>query len=288
PLAAMKEALRTIGGVICGAGDDLAPADRRLYALRDVTGTVESIPLIASSIMSKKIASGTAGLVLDVKVGSGAFLPEVPRARELATTMVGLGRDHGVDTVALLTDMDTPLGWACGNALEVTESIEVLQGGGPEDLREVTVALAREMVGLAGLDADPADVLASGRALDVFDAMVRVQGGDPEAPRPTSSEVVTVAAPATGILRRLDARSVGVAAWRLGAGRARKEHPVSACAGVVCQAKPGDPVTEGDTVMELHVDDPARLDGALAALEGALEVGPEAPAPRPLVIDRIG
>ncbi len=287
-LSALRDALTTVGCVICGAGDDLAPADRRLYALRDVTGTVESIPLIASSIMSKKIASGTAGLVLDVKVGSGAFLPEVPRARELATTMVGLGRDHGVDTVALLTDMDTPLGWACGNALEVTESIEVLQGGGPEDLREVTVALAREMVGLAGLDADPADVLASGRALDVFDAMVRVQGGDPEAPRPTSSEVVTVAAPATGILRRLDARSVGVAAWRLGAGRARKEDPVSACAGVVCQAKPGDPVTEGDTVMELHVDDPARLDGALAALEGALEVGPEAPAPRPLVIDRIG
>ncbi|CAN5630244.1 thymidine phosphorylase [soil metagenome] len=288
PLAAMKEALRTIGGVICGAGDDMAPADRRLYALRDVNGTVESIPLIASSIMSKKIASGTAGLVLDVKVGSGAFLPEVPRARELATTMVALGRDHGLEMVALLTDMDAPLGRACGNALEVTESIEVLQGGGPDDLREVTLALAREMVGLAGLDADPADVLASGRALDVFDAMVRAQGGDPKAPLPTSSEVVTVAAPATGILRRLDARSVGVAAWRLGAGRARKEDPVSACAGVVCQAKPGDPVTEGDTVVELHVDDPARLDGALAALEGALEVGPEAPAPRPLVIDRIG
>ena len=286
-LADLREALATVGGVICGAGDDLAPADRRLYALRDVTATVEAIPLIASSIMSKKIASGTAALVLDVKVGSGAFLPEVDRARELAETMVGLGRDHGVRTVALLTDMDAPLGRACGNALEVTESLEVLQGGGPDDLRTVTLALAEEMLALAGLDADPAEVLASGRALDTFDAMVRRQGGDPEAPLPTSSEVVVVPAPATGVLRRLDARAVGEAAWRLGAGRALKEHPVSASAGVVCRAKPGDAVTEGDPVLELHLDDPDRLDGALAALERAVEVGEAPPAPRPLVLDRI-
>ncbi len=286
-LDAMREALRTIGGVICGAGDDLAPADRRLYALRDVTATVEAIPLIASSIMSKKIASGTSALVLDVKVGSGAFLPEVERAEELAATMVGLGHDHGVATVALLTDMDTPLGRACGNGLEVTESIEVLQGGGPDDLRTVTLALAEEMVALAELDADPAEVLDSGRALDTFDAMVRRQGGDPEAPLPTSAEVVEVPAPASGWLRRLDARAVGEAAWRLGAGRARKEHPVSPSAGVVCRAKPGDRVAEGDVVLELHLDDPSRLDGARAALEGAIEIGPEPPVPRPLVVDRI-
>ena len=287
PLDEMRRVLAAVGGVICGAGDDLAPADRRLYALRDVTATVEAIPLIASSIMSKKIASGTRALVLDVKVGSGAFLPEVERARELAETMVGLGRDHGVATVALLTDMDAPLGRACGNALEVTESIEVLQGGGPEDLREVTLALAREMVALAGLDADPAEVLASGRALDVFDAMIRAQGGDPEAPLPTAPEVVEVPAPAAGVLRRLDARAVGVAAWRLGAGRARKEDPVSAAAGIVCRAKPGDAVEEGACVLELHVDDPDRLEGALVALDGAIEVGPTPVDPRPLVVDRI-
>ncbi len=287
PLDQMREVLSTVGGVICGAGDDLAPADRRLYALRDVTATVEAIPLIASSIMAKKIASGTAALVLDVKVGSGAFLPEVDRARELAAAMVGLGRDHGVRTVALLTAMDAPLGRACGNALEVTESIEVLQGGGPDDLREVTLALAREMVELAGLDADPAAVLASGRALDVFDAMVRAQGGDPEAPLPAAPEVVPVPAPSSGYLARLDARPVGVAAWRLGAGRARKEDPVSPAAGIVCLAKPGDQVEAGAPVLELHVDDPDRLDGALAALDGAIDVTAEPPPPRPLVIDRI-
>ncbi len=286
-LPAMREALATVGGVICGAGDDLAPADRRLYALRDVTATVEAIPLIASSIMSKKIASGTAALVLDVKVGSGAFLPEEERARELAATMVGLGRDHGVETVALLTDMDTPLGRAAGNALEVAEALEVLGGSGPGDLREVTLALAREMVALAGLDVDPADVLASGRARVTFDAMVRAQGGDPGAPLPTSSQVVPVAAPASGVLQRLDARAVGVAAWRLGAGRAHKQDAVSASAGIVCRAKPGDVVAEGDTVLELHLDDPDRLDGARAALEGAIELGPEPSAPRPLVLDRI-
>jgi len=287
PLDRMRSLLSEVGGFICGAGDDLAPADRRLYALRDVTATVESIPLIASSIMAKKIASGTDALVLDVKVGAGAFLPDLDRTRELAQTMVSLGRDHGVRTVALLTAMDAPLGRACGNALEVTEAIEVLQGGGPSDVLEVTLVLAAEMVALAGLDANPARVLESGAALDAFDAMVRGQGGDPEAPLPAASEVVEVRAQGSGWVRRLDARAVGIAAWRLGAGRAAIDDEVSAAAGVLCRAKPGEAVEEGDVVLELHVDDPTRVSGALAALEGAIEVGHQPPGPQPLVIDRI-
>jgi thymidine phosphorylase len=284
---AMSRVLSTVGGMICGAGDHLVPADRRLYALRDVTATVESIPLIASSIMAKKIASGTGALVLDVKVGSGAFLPDAEQGQELAHTLVELGRAHGVATVALLTAMDTPLGRACGNALEVAEAIEVLRGGGPPDVIEVTLALAREMAALAGLDADPAAVLASGRALDTFDAMVRAQGGDPEAPLPAAPEVVPVTAPSAGHLARLDARAVGIAAWRLGAGRARQDDTVNPAAGVVCVAKPGDTVAEGDVVLELHVDDPDRLDGALAALDEAITVTPDPPPPRPLLLDRI-
>tara|TARA_B100000315_G_scaffold5926_1_gene5956 strand:+ start:659 stop:1933 length:1275 start_codon:yes stop_codon:yes gene_type:complete len=285
--AAMVEVLRTVGGVIAGATEDLAPADRRLYALRDVTSTVDSIPLIASSIMSKKIAEGTESLVLDVKVGSGAFLPEVDRARELAQTMVGLGEHNGVRTVALLTAMDTVLGRTAGNALEVTESVEVLDGGGPPDLVEVTLALADEMVALAGLDADPAEVLASGRARAVWDDMVRAQGGDPSATLPVAPHVETVVADASGVLGRLDCLSVGIAAWRLGAGRARKEDPVSAAAGIVCLAKPGDPVEVGQPVLELHADDPARFATAREALEGAIEVSDEPPTPMPLIVDRI-
>jgi thymidine phosphorylase len=280
--------LRDVGAVICAAGDGLAPADRKLYALRDVTATVEAIPLIASSIMSKKIAEGTDALVLDVKVGSGAFLPDLDRARELAQTMVGLGRAHGVRTVALLTDMEAPLGAAAGNGLEVTESIEVLQGGGPADLREVTLALAHEMLSLAGIDgADPAAALDDGSAMDVFDRMIRAQGGDPEAPLAVAPFVRTVPAPAAGFVRRLDARAVGIGAWRLGAGRARKEDPVSPSAGIVCMAKPGDEVAAGQPLLELHADDEGRFDGAVAALTGAIEIGPEPPEPRPLVIERI-
>ena len=280
--------LSTSGAVICAASDDLAPADRKLYALRDVTGTVEAIPLIASSIMSKKIAEGTESLVLDVTVGSGAFLPSLDQARLLAETMVGIGADHGVRTVAVLTDMDAPLGRACGNALEVTESIEVLQGGGPDDVREVTLALAREMVALAGLAVDPAEVLASGAATKAFDVMIRAQDGDPEAPLPQAEFVRTVPSPAAGFIRRLDAKAVGVAAWRLGAGRARKEDPVSAAAGIVCLAKPGDRVEAGQPLLELHTDDDGRLDAAVAALAEAIELGPEPAEPRPLVIERIG
>ncbi|MFO7278782.1 MAG: thymidine phosphorylase [Thermoanaerobacterales bacterium] len=292
PAERIVEQLRDVGAVICAASESLCPADRKLYALRDVTATVEAIPLIASSIMSKKIAEGTEALVLDVKVGSGAFLPELDRARRLAETMVELGRAHGVRTVALITDMDTPLGRACGNALEVAEAVEVLDGGGPPDLVEVTLALATEMCRLAGLPTDgpdgPAAVLADGRARAVWDRMVAAQGGDPRAPLPEAPIVHEVRAPAGGHLRRLDARAVGVAVWRLGAGRSRKEDPVSPSAGAVCLRKPGDRVEEGEPLLLLHADDEGRLPGALAALEGAIEVGPEPPAPRPLVVERIG
>jgi thymidine phosphorylase len=280
--------LRSVGAVICAASDRLCPADRKLYALRDVTATVEAIPLIASSIMAKKIAEGTGALVLDVKVGAGAFLPEIDRARRLAETMVALGQAEGVRTVALLTAMDAPLGRAAGNGLEVAESVATLAGDGPADLVEVTLALAREMVTLAGVDADPAAALADGRARAVWDDMIRAQGGDPGAPLAEAAERHAVVAPATGWLRRLDARAVGVAVWRLGAGRSRKEHPVSPTAGAVCLRKPLDHVEAGEPVLELHVDDPARLPDALAALDGAIEIGPEPPEPRPLVIERIG
>jgi thymidine phosphorylase len=288
--------LRDVGAVICAASETLCPADRKLYALRDVTATVEAIPLIASSIMSKKIAEGTESLVLDVKVGSGAFLPELDRARRLAETMVSLGQAHGVRTVALITDMESPLGRACGNGLEVTESVETLRGGGPPDLVELTLALAREMVALAGLGgrdgpdgpgADPAAALADGRAFAVWDAMIRAQGGDPSARLPLAPVQHEVTARSGGYLRRLDARAIGVAVWRLGAGRSRKEDPVSPTAGALCVRKPGDRVAGGEPVLVLHVDDPARLDGALAALAGAIDVGPEPPEPRPLIVDRI-
>ena len=232
--------LEDVGAVICAAGAGLAPADKKLYALRDVTGTVEAIPLIASSIMSKKIAEGTGALVLDVKVGSGAFMKDVDSARELAQTMVALGTDAGVRTVALLTNMQTPLGLTAGNALEVRESVEVLAGGGPEDVVELTLALAREMLAAAGrTDVDPADALRDGRAMDVWKAMIRAQGGDPDAELPTARETHEVLAPADGVLTELDAYKVGVAAWRLGAGRARKEDPVQAGAGVEMHYKPG-------------------------------------------------
>jgi thymidine phosphorylase len=283
----MVAQLRDVGAVICAASETLCPADRKLYVLRDVTATVEAIPLIASSIMCKKIAEGTAALVLDVKIGSGAFLPEIDRARQLAETMVTLGQDYGVRTVALITDMDTPLGRACGNGLEVAEAVEVLRGGGPPDLVEVTLTLAREMLALAGIDADPAAALTDGRAHAVWDTMIRAQGGDPEAPLPVASVTHQVPAPAGGYLRRLDARAVGEAVWRLGAGRSRKEDPVSPTAGAVCLRKPGDAVEAGEPVLVLHVDDTDRLDGALAALHGAIEVGPEPPDPRPLIVDRI-
>lgn len=279
--------LQDVGAVIAAATADLAPADRVLYALRDVTGTVASIPLIASSIMSKKIAEGTAGLVLDVKFGSGAFLPDPAMGKELARTMVGLGHAHRVNTVALLTDMDQPLGLAAGNALEVAESVETLAGGGPADLIEVTLALAREMVELAGLDADPAEVLASGQAMDAWQAMVAAQGGDPVAPLPTAKVVDHWTAPANGVINRIDALAVGVAAWRLGAGRARKEDDVSASAGVLLRRVQGDQVTAGDVIAELHTDDQSLLPAAHDALSPALTIANTAPEPRRLIAARI-
>ena len=295
--AEMISVLRGTGCVICAAGQELAPADRRLYALRDVTGTVESIPLIASSIMSKKIAEGTAALVLDVKVGSGAFMRDIADARLLAQTMVTLGEEHGVRTTALLTRMDAPLGLAVGNAVEVQEAVAMLSGGGPPDLAEVTLALAAEMLALAGLPAagaadgaaagDPVAALADGRALDRYRAMIRAQGGDPDAPLPQAAHAQVVTATDSGWLRRLDARAVGMAAWRLGAGRARKEHPVSAAAGVICLAKPGDRVDRGQPLLELRGDAESRFADARDALTNAIEIGPRSQDAGSLILERI-
>ncbi len=281
--------LARAGCVICAAGAGLAPADRRLYALRDVTGTVESIPLIASSIMSKKIAEGTSALVLDVKVGSGAFMKSREAARELAETMVALGEEHGVRTRALLTQMDVPLGRAVGNAVEVAEALQALHGDGPADLMEVTLALARQMLTLAGLDADPAAAIADGRALAAYREMVRAQGGDPGAPLPRAAHTQVLPAPASGWLAGLDALAVGTAAWRLGAGRARKEDDVSAAAGVICLAKPGDRVQAGQPVLELRADEADRFGPALAALDGSVTISDQAIALRhiPPVIEYV-
>ncbi|MFL6133297.1 MAG: thymidine phosphorylase [Nocardioidaceae bacterium] len=285
----MLRQLEDVGAVICAAGAGLAPADKKLYALRDVTGTVEAIPLIASSIMSKKIAEGTAALVLDVKVGSGAFMKDAGSARELAETMVALGTDAGVTTVALLTNMGTPLGRTAGNALEVAESVEVLAGGGPRDVVELTLALAREMLQAADADrVDPADRLADGSAMDVWRAMIRAQGGDPDATLPTARETHVVTARESGVVTELDAMAVGLAAWRLGAGRARKEDPVQAGAGVEMHAKPGDTVTAGQPLLTLHTDEPERFERALAALDGHVVVSAEGGYEAvPLVIDRV-
>jgi thymidine phosphorylase len=280
--------LRDVGAVICAAGDELAPADRKLYALRDVTGTVEAIPLIASSIMSKKIAEGTAGLVLDVKVGSGAFMKGVADARKLGRTMVELGRAHGVRTVALVTDMSAPLGRAVGNALEVAEAVEVLAGGGPADVVELTLALAREMLSVAGLGTvDPAPALASGRAMDSWRRMIRAQGGDPDASLPRAQEREVVRAESDGYVSSVDAYGVGVAAWRLGAGRARKEDTVSASAGVLLHRRTGDVVRAGDVLCELRTDEAERIPAALAAAGGAFTIAAAVPETRPLILERI-
>ncbi len=291
--ADFRRQLDEVGAVVCAAGAELAPADKKLYALRDVTATVESIPLIASSIMSKKIAEGSSALVLDVKVGSGAFMKNLDDARALAQAMVELGAAHGTRTSALITDMSTPLGRTAGNALEVVESIEVLAGGGPPDVVELTLALAREMLAAAGLDADPATALKDGRAMDAWRAMIGAQGGDPDADLPIAQEKHVINAAADGVLTRLDALAVGIAAWRLGAGRARKEDAVSAGAGVVMLAKPGDRVRAGQPLFELYADDVARFARAEEALVGAVDIAPVGDGagaeftPTPLIIDRV-
>ena len=286
----MFHVLQTVGGVICAAGPGLAPADKKLYALRDVTATVESIPLIASSIMSKKIAEGAGGLVLDVKTGSGAFMSDPLQARKLAETMVRIGTDSGVRTRALITAMDVPLGLMVGNALEVQESVAVLSGGGPADIIELTITLAREMLDLAGItDIDPADTLRDGTALEVWNQMISAQGGDPKAALPVARCSHQVLAGSTGVLTELNALKVGVAAWRLGAGRARKEDPVSAGAGIQLHAKPGDQVAAGSPLLTLYTDDESRFEGALAALADATAIGPIGTEVTrlPLVIEKI-
>ncbi len=286
----MLQVLLETGGVICAAGDGLAPADRKLYALRDVTGTVEAIPLIASSIMSKKIAEGAGGLVLDVKTGSGAFMSDPVQARLLAETMVRLGNDAGVTTRALITAMDVPLGFAVGNALEVSESVDVLAGGGPADVIELTTLLAREMLDLAGItDIDPADTLKDGSAMDVWRRMIAAQGGDPDADLPVAREHEVIRADVDGVVVRMDAMGVGVAAWRLGAGRARKEDPVSAGAGVLLHAKPGDHVIAGTPLMTMFTDESGRFASARQALVGAVVIGTEGSTIErlPLVVGRV-
>jgi len=266
--------LESVGSVICAAGAGLVPADKKLYALRDITGTVEAIPLIASSIMSKKIAEGTAALVLDVKFGSGAFLQDPARSRELAETMVRLGTDAGVATVALLTNMNVPLGLAIGNANEVRESVQVLAGGGPADVVELTVALAREMLALAGQpDADVEGALRDGRAMDTWRAMISAQGGDPDAALPVARETHVVTADRAGVLVEQKALPFGIAAWRLGAGRARKQDPVQHAAGIDLHAKPGDTVTAGQPLFTLSADEPERFARAMEALDGAFRIG---------------
>jgi thymidine phosphorylase len=283
----IREQLESIGAVICAAGAGLAPVDRRLYALRDVTGTVESIPLISSSIMSKKIAEGTQALVLDVKVGRGAFIKTIERARELASTMVALGEGHGVSTVAQLTAMDQPLGRAVGNALEVIESVEVLRGGGPDDVRELTLGLARVMLELVGIDTDPQLKLDDGSAYEVYRSMIAAQGGDPDAVLAPAALHDVVSADASGYVTAVDALRVGVAGWRLGAGRARKEDPVSAGAGVLCLVREGDHIATGEPLFELYADDDEHLVRGRDAIRDAVTISDDQSALAPILLEKI-
>lgn len=286
----IRQQLQTIGAAVFAAGD-LAPADRKIYALRDVTGTTESLPLIASSVMSKKLAEGARALVLDSKVGRGAFLKTEAQSRELARTMVDLGAAYGVPTRALLTDMNRPLGLAVGNAIEVAESIDVLAGGGPADVVELTLALAREMLDAAGVDGiDPADTLADGTAMDRFRARVAAQGGDLDQPLPVGAYSETITAPHGGTMGDIDAMAVGLAVWRLGAGRSAPGEHVQFGAGMRIHRRPGEPVTAGETLFTLYTDTPQRYPGAIAELDGGWSVsgpGEQPPDIGPLIIDRI-
>jgi thymidine phosphorylase len=287
----MLDVLKSCGAVICAAGAGLAPADKKLYALRDVTGTVPAIPLIASSIMSKKIAEGTSALILDVKTGSGAFMTDPKKAGELARIMVELGTRAGVKTRALVTAMDVPLGLTAGNALEVRESVEVLAGGGPEDIVELTLVLAREMLDAAGIKQlmDPADALNNGKAMDSWKAMIRAQGGDPDAKLPVAKEQISVIADESGVLSSMDAMSVGIAAWRLGAGRSKQGEAVSFGAGIEIHAKPGAKVAKGDVIYTLHADEPLRFERTKSALENSFTISQDGSQIErlPLIIERI-
>ena len=285
----MFDQLQQVNAVICAAGAGLAPADKKLYALRDVTGTVEAIPLIASSIMSKKIAEGTSSLVLDVKVGSGAFMKNLDRARELAQVLTQLGADAGVKTSALLTDMSTPLGRKVGNALEVEEAVEVLAGGGSQDLIDITVALATEMLRLSGKsDVDVAAALNDGRAMDKWNEMIRAQQGDPTAKMQVAKHEHVILSEASGFVNELDALAVGTASWRLGAGRARKEDPVQFGAGIIIHAKRGEKIEKGQPLLTLYTDESERFERAIDALEGGIKIEDEASSSyTPLILDRI-
>lgn len=285
----MFDQLQQVNAVICAAGAGLAPADKKLYALRDVTGTVEAIPLIASSIMSKKIAEGTSSLVLDVKVGSGAFMKNLDRARELAQVLTQLGADAGVKTSALLTDMSTPLGRKVGNALEVEEAVEVLAGGGSQDLIDITVALATEMLRLSGKsDVDVAAALNDGRAMDKWNEMIRAQKGDPTAKMQVAKHEHVILAEASGFVNELDALAVGTASWRLGAGRARKEDPVQFGAGIIIHAKRGEKIEKGAPLLTLYTDESERFERAIDALEGGIKIEDSASSSyTPLILDRI-
>ena len=283
----MIQQLKDVGVFITAAGAGLAPADRKMYSFRDVIGTVECIPLIASSIMSKKIAEGTQSLVLDVKAGRGAFMKDFSKAKQLAETMVEIGNKAGVKTVALITQMDTPLGNAVGNALEVSESIDVLNGKGPQDVIEITLALAKEMLQLAGINKDPATGLKDGSAMQVWKKMIIAQGGNPDIEIPVAKQKENVVATQSGYITDLDAYAIGLSAWRLGAGRAKKEDAVSKTAGIICLAKEGDYVEKDQPVLELHIDDSSRLPLAKEALKNAFTIGAEPKEKRKIILERI-
>ncbi|WP_124039354.1 thymidine phosphorylase [Neoactinobaculum massilliense] len=279
--------LRSVGVIIAGASGNVVPADKKLYALRDVTATVESVPLTASSIMSKKIAAGADSLIIDVKVGSGAFMKNLDAARTLARTMVDLGNASGVHTSAIITDMNVPLGRAIGNALEIEETLDILSGHGPADLTEEITLFARRMLEVSGIQADPAAALKDGRAMATWRAMVRAQGGDPDAPLPRAARTQDVLAQKDGFITRMDALALGTASWRLGAGRARKEDPVQAGAGIQIRRTYGEYVHAGEPILTLHTDTPERFDAAIDAIASGLEIGPEAPAPRTLIYEEV-
>jgi pyrimidine-nucleoside phosphorylase/thymidine phosphorylase len=301
PVERFRELTASVGACLVGQTDRIAPADRKLYALRDLTATVESIPLIAGSIMSKKLAEGIDGLVLDVKVGSGAFMKRLPEALELARTLVGIGRGMGKDVVALVTDMDQPLGRAVGNSLEVKEILHLLRGGGPPDLRELTVLLGAEMLLLGRVAATPAaarglieQAIADGRGFRKLCEIVEAQGGDPRAlldpdRLPRAARVVDVPAPVAGVVEGIDAEAVGLAAMALGAGRSRVEDAVDPAAGLELRKKVGDRVEAGEPLVAMHLGErPLEPPDAVAArLRGAFRIGAGPAWPGPLVRERI-